>query len=71
MRRCSRVDSLTNFQSSRGEGENLIVEDVLFELDELTPDRVAEIERLARTEPLLNRFLVSEGGQATIVNAVL
>ncbi len=67
----SRVDSLTNFQSSRGDGENLIVEDVLFELDELTPDRMAEIERLARTEPLLNRFLVSERGQATIVNAVL
>ena len=71
MRRCSRVDSLTNFQSSRGEGDDLIVEDVLFELDELTPDRVAKIERLARIEPLLNRFLVSEGGQATIVNAVL
>ena len=67
----SRVDSLTNFQSSRGDGDDLIVEDVLFELDELTPDRMAEIERLAHTEPLLNRFLVSEGGQATIVNAVL
>ncbi|MEL6451674.1 MAG: MMPL family transporter [Pseudomonadota bacterium] len=67
----SRVDSLTNFQSSRGENDDLIVEDVLFELSELTPDRIAYIENLARSEPLLNRFLVSEDGSATIVNAVL
>ncbi|MEX0369451.1 MAG: RND family transporter [Tateyamaria sp.] len=67
----SRVDSLTNFQSSRGEGDDLIVEDLLFSLNELTPDRIAYIRDLAQTEPLLDRFLVSEGGQATIVNAVL
>ncbi len=67
----SRVDSLANFQSSRGEGDDLIVEELLFERSELTPDRVAFIEELAQNEPLLNRFLVSEGGQATLVNAVL
>ena len=67
----SRVDSLTNFQSSRGENDDLIVEDVLFELSELSPERIAEIAELATSEPLLNRFLVSEGGAATIVNAVL
>ncbi|MEX0310380.1 MAG: RND family transporter [Tateyamaria sp.] len=67
----SRVDSLTNFQSSRGEGDDLIVEDLLFSLNELTPERIAYIRDLAQTEPLLDRFLVSEGGQATIVNAVL
>lgn len=67
----SRVDSLANFQSSRGEGDDLIVEEVLFEASELTPERIAFIEELARSEPLLDRFLVSEGGEATLVNAVL
>ncbi|MEM6637420.1 MAG: MMPL family transporter [Pseudomonadota bacterium] len=67
----SRVDSLANFQSSRGEGDDLIVEELLFEHSELTPARIDFIRELAQTEPLLNRFLVSEGGQATLVNAVL
>ncbi len=67
----SRVDSLTNFQSSRGEADDLIVEDVLFALDELSPDRIDAIRALAQSEPLLDRFLVSADGAATIVNAVL
>ncbi|MEM6891624.1 MAG: MMPL family transporter [Pseudomonadota bacterium] len=67
----SRVDSLANFQSSRGEGDDLIVEELLFERSELTQERVAFIENLAKTEPLLDRFLVSAGGEATLVNAVL
>ncbi|MEM9897813.1 MAG: MMPL family transporter [Pseudomonadota bacterium] len=67
----SRVDSLANFQSSRGDGDDLIVEEVLFEASELTPERIVYIEELARNEPLLDKFLVSDAGEATLINAVL
>lgn len=67
----SRVDSLINFQSSRGENDDLIVEELLFDLSDLTPSRIAFIEELAAAEPLLHRFLVSAQGEATLVNAVL
>ncbi len=67
----SRVDSLANFQSSRGEGDELIVEELLFDQSELTPERIAFIKDLAQREPLLDQFLVSDGGRATLVNAVL
>ncbi|MEM6729668.1 MAG: MMPL family transporter, partial [Pseudomonadota bacterium] len=67
----SRVDSLANFQFSRGEDDDLIVEELIFERSEITPERIAFIEELAASEPLLDRFLVSEAGAATLVNAVL
>ena len=67
----SRVDSLTNFQASRGQGDELIVEDVLFDVSELSDGRIDFIKDLSQTEPLLNRFLVSANGEGTIINAVL
>lgn len=67
----SRVYSLANFQSSRGEGDDLIVEELLFERSELTPERIEFIRKLAASEPLLDRFLISKNGDATLVNAVL
>ena len=67
----SRVDSLTNFQATRGQGDELIVEDVLFDVSELSDGRIDFIKDLSQTEPLLNRFLVSANGEGTIINAVL
>ena len=67
----SRVDSLTNFQNTVGEENDLIVEDLLWSVDELSPDRIAYIESVATTEPLVNGFVVSRDGEATIVNAVV
>jgi len=67
----SRVDSLTNFQNTRGEQNDLIVEDLLWDPAELSPGRIADIQALATTEPLLNGFVVSRDGAATIVNAIV
>ena len=67
----SRVDSLTNFQNTTGSENDLVVEDLLWSTDELSPDRIAYIEQVATTEPLLNGFVVSRDGEATIVNAVV
>jgi len=67
----SRVDSLTNFQNTVGVGDELVVEDLLFDPAELSPERVERIRAVARTEPLLDGFVVSRGGEATVVNAVV
>jgi len=67
----SRVDSLTNFQNTRGEQNDLIVEDLLWDPAELSAGRIADIQALAETEPLLNGFVVSRNGAATIVNAIV
>ncbi|MEL6125086.1 MAG: MMPL family transporter [Pseudomonadota bacterium] len=67
----SRVDSVTNFQNTVGIGDDLIVEDLLFDPDELTPGRAAEIRAVAEAEPLISGFVASRDGAATIVNATV
>ena len=67
----SRVDSLTNFQNTIGEGDDLIVEDLVFDPGELTDARVAEVKKIAETEPLIDGFVTSRNGQATIINATV
>ncbi|MEM9841823.1 MAG: MMPL family transporter [Pseudomonadota bacterium] len=67
----SRVDSLTNFQNTIGQDDDLIVEDLLWGVDELSPERIDYIESVATTEPLINGFVVSRDGEATIINAVV
>ncbi|MEO1661154.1 MAG: efflux RND transporter permease subunit [Pseudomonadota bacterium] len=67
----SRVDSLTNFQNTVGEENDLIVEDLLWSTDELSPTRIDYIKSVATTEPLVNGFVVSRDGEATIINAVV
>lgn len=67
----SRVDSLTNFQNTVGEENDLIVEDLLWSPEELTAERIDQIQWVAISEPLVNGFVVSRNGEATIVNAVV
>ncbi|WP_179954085.1 efflux RND transporter permease subunit [Denitrobaculum tricleocarpae] len=67
----SRVDSLTNFQNTQGDGDNLIVEDLVFDPTTLSETSLAEVRRAAMQEPLVNGFVVSPGADATLVNAVV
>ncbi|MEM9762082.1 MAG: MMPL family transporter [Pseudomonadota bacterium] len=67
----SRVDSLTNFQNTQGNGDDLIVEDLVFDPTELDADRIAEVRAAAMSEPLINGFVVSPGGDATLVSATV
>jgi uncharacterized protein len=67
----SRVDSVTNFQNTIGDGDNLIVEDLVLDPSQLTPERLSQIRQAVKSEPLLNGFVVSTDEKATIVNVVL
>jgi predicted RND superfamily exporter protein len=67
----TRVDSISNFQYTYAEGDDLIVEDLVFADDELTPERIAEVREIAVNEPLLVNRLVSPSGHVTGVNITI
>lgn len=71
-----RVDSLTNFQHSYAEGDDLTVEDLvparLMEKGAgLAPERLEAIRAIARSEPLLVDRLISPDSRTTAVNVTL
>ena len=50
-----RVDSVTNFQYTRAEGDDLIVEDLVMQASELGPGELENIREVAVREPLRTR----------------
>ena len=71
-----RVDSLTNFQNSYAEGDDLTVEDLVparlvEESGALTPERLEAIRAIALSEPLLAERLGAPDGRTTAVNVTL
>ena len=66
-----RVDSITNFQHSRGVGNQLIVTDLVENLAELSVDELAELREIALGEPLLRGYLIADEASATGVNVTL
>ncbi|MCF6264194.1 MAG: outer membrane lipoprotein-sorting protein [Xanthomonadales bacterium] len=66
-----RVDSVSNFQHTYSQGDDLIVENLVENAKQLTPAKLAKIKNIALTEPLLYKQLVSENGKALAVNITL
>ncbi len=64
----SRVDSIANYQHTEAFEDDLLVEDMLYENYELTPDRIAKVKQISLTEPVLKGALISEKGDVTVVN---
>ena len=64
----SRVDSIANYQHTEAFEDDLLVEDLLYEEYQHTPERIAKVKQIALNEPLLKNLLVSESGDVTVVN---
>ncbi|MFD2179979.1 efflux RND transporter permease subunit [Veronia pacifica] len=64
----SRVDSITNYQLTSGEGDDLIVEDLAPDYLPLDKKRIAYIREQALSEPRINGSLVSNEGEVAIIN---
>ena len=64
----NRVDSITNFQYSHSDGDDLVVEDLVKNAAELSSVDLRRIQDFAKTEPLLVNRLVSADGTVTGVN---
>jgi predicted RND superfamily exporter protein len=60
-----RVNSLTNFQHTRVEGDDLIVEDLVGDPNDLSEARLERIRQIALSEPAIIHRLISPSGHVT------
>lgn len=67
----NRVDSITNFQYTQADGDDLVVRDLVTDPTGLSPAALSEIRRVALAEPLLVDNLVARDGRVTAVNVTM
>ncbi len=63
----SRVDSIANFQHTRVEKDNLIVEDLIRDAKDLSDEDIIRIKQIALSEPLLVNLQISPSGHVTSI----
>ena len=63
-----RVDSITNFQHTEAQDDDLLVEDLLLDVADLNEEKISKIKNVVLNEPALVKRLVSEDGLMTAVN---
>jgi uncharacterized protein len=63
-----RVDSVSNFQHTYAEYDDMIVEDLVYGGADFTPEEVEAAREVALSEPLLYGRLIAEDGRVTGVN---
>jgi predicted RND superfamily exporter protein len=66
-----RVDSISNYQHTEAEGDDLIVDDLATDVDQLDDAELARIRKIALSEPLVVNRLVSGRGHVTGVNVTI
>lgn len=66
-----RVDSITNYQHTRGEGDDLIVQDLVPDPGALDQHQLQAIRTIAINEPLLVHRLISPTGDVTGINVTI
>jgi predicted RND superfamily exporter protein len=67
----SRVDSISNFQYSFAEEDDLIIEDLILEADDLDQAAIERTKRVALSEPLLEKKLIAPNGDSAVVNITI
>ena len=66
-----RVDSLSNFQHTEAEEDDLIVGNLIEGAESYSADQLQRTKEIALNEPLLLRRLISDSGHVTAVNATI
>ena len=67
----SRVDSVTNYQHTTVEGDDLVVEDLVLEPELLPELNMEKLKSIVLNEPVLYKKLISEDASVTVVNATV
>jgi predicted RND superfamily exporter protein len=67
----SRVDSITNYQHTVAEGDDLLVEDLVLEPELLADLDLEKIKNITLTEPVLRKKLISEDASVTVVSVII
>ncbi len=66
-----RVDSISNFQHTEAEGDDLIVRDLVEHAEGYSPRDIAQVRRVALNEPQLVNRLVSPDARVTGINVII
>lgn len=67
----SRVDAITNFQYTRAVEDDLYVEDLISDAVNKSNTELAELKKIATTDPRLVHRLINEEGTVTAVNVTV
>lgn len=67
----TRVDSITNFQNTSANGDQLVVKDLAKNSESLSAAELAKIRETALNDPLIVKNLVSEKGHVGAVNIMI
>jgi len=67
----TRVDSITNFQYTYAEDDDIVVEALVPDVSLLNQDELERVKQIALTDPLIARKLVSKEGHVTAVAATI
>lgn len=66
----NRVDSISNYQHTYADEDDLIVEDLIYRAEHLTPSAIERIRHIALSEPRLVHSLINETGTVTGINVI-
>jgi predicted RND superfamily exporter protein len=66
----SRVDSITNFQDSFSDDDDIVVQDMVRHATALSNDEIGRVQRRIMAEPLLVGSLIDKGGTVTGINVM-
>lgn len=67
----TRVDSITNYQHTWSEEDDMIVEDLVLDPEAISDADMPRIKSIATSEPLLVNKLISSEGHVTVVNVTV
>lgn len=66
-----RVNSITNFQHTEAEFDDLIVRDLVVDGRSLNDTEIAVAQEIAINDPILKNMLISDGGRVTGLNVTI
>ena len=67
----TRVDSITNFQHTRAEEDDMIVEDLVLDPEAISDADMPHLQQIALSEPQLYKKLISPDAHVTVVNVTV
>ncbi len=67
----NRVDSISNFQHTEANGDELIVKDLIKDANNLSPAELVSVRQVALSEPLLVNRLISSDGRVAGINIIV
>ncbi|WP_372740140.1 RND family transporter [Neptunomonas sp.] len=67
----TRVDSITNFQHTVAEEDDLIVEDMVLNPESLTDEQMPALQEIVISDPLMRDKIISDDGRVTVINVTV